>query len=49
MGLYEALEMKIPRRQWEKALARARVRYRSEIRKYRGIDRLRRAYRQRKW
>lgn len=32
---------------WQKALAAARVRYASEIRKYRGIDRLRAMYRRR--
>lgn len=36
---------RIGRELWEKRVAAARVRYRSEIRKYRGIDRLRRQYR----
>lgn len=41
-------ELGVPRRKWEKALSRARVRYRSEIRKHRGINRLRAMYRRRK-
>lgn len=36
---------RIGREVWEKRVAAARVRYRSEIRKYRGIDGLRRQYR----
>lgn len=44
-AMFESMD--VPRRVWEKALAAARVRYRSEIRKYRGIDRLRAMYRRR--
>lgn len=40
------------RSEWEKALGRARVRHRSEVREFRGINRLRAAYhrkRGRRW
>lgn len=35
------------RARWERELKKARDRYRSEIRKYRGIDKIRQAYRRR--
>lgn len=35
------------RARWDRELKKARDRYRSEIRKYRGIDKIRAAYRRR--